>query len=105
MRSPGEGASIMLVTRPLQAACLCGLPLLVASSLLAATGNLGGRAEIIDGHTIAIAGVDAPKGKQTCLDAAGGRYLCGSRAADALASIIGRSGRVNCKEQDRDRYG
>jgi len=49
--------------------------------------------------------IDAPEGKQTCLDAAGGRYLCGSRAADALASLIGRNGRVSCQEQDRDRYG
>jgi endonuclease YncB( thermonuclease family) len=68
----------------------------------------------MDGDTIAIAGidmrirlygVDAPEGKQTCLDAVGKRYLCGSRAADALAALIGRNGRVNCREQDRDRYG
>ena len=49
--------------------------------------------------------VDTPEGKQTCEDATGKRYLCGSRAADALSALIGRNGRVSCEEEDRDRYG
>ncbi len=76
--------------------------------------SLSGLAEVIDGDTISIRGVtsrirlygiDAPEGQQTCDDAVGKRYLCGSRAADALASLIGRNGRVTCQEMDRDRYG
>jgi endonuclease YncB( thermonuclease family) len=76
--------------------------------------SLSGQADVIDVDTIAIRGektrirlygVDGPESQQTCNDASGTRYLCGSKAADALASIIGRNGRVSCKEQDRDRYG
>ncbi|MBA3325051.1 MAG: thermonuclease family protein [Rhodobacteraceae bacterium] len=87
--------------------------LFVLPGVSASADTLSGRAEVIDGDTIAIAGVeprirlygiDAPEGQQTCLNAAGERYLCGSRAADALASLIGRNGRVSCEEQDRDRY-
>jgi endonuclease YncB( thermonuclease family) len=76
--------------------------------------SLSGQADVVDVDTIAIRGekarirlygVDGPESQQTCNDASGTRYLCGSKAADALASIIGRNGRVSCKEQDRDRYG
>ena len=76
--------------------------------------SLSGQADVVDVDTIAIRGektrlrlygIDGPESQQTCNDASGTRYLCGSKAADALASIIGRNGRVNCKEQDRDRYG
>ena len=54
---------------------------------------------------IRLYGVDTPEGQQTCENAAGKRYLCGSRAADALSALIGRNGRVSCQEEDRDRYG
>ncbi len=93
-------------------AALVTSALLVGSVLPASADTLSGRAEVIDGDTLAIAGVeprvrlygiDAPEGKQTCLDGADRRYLCGSRAADALASLIGRNGRVTCEEEDRDR--
>jgi endonuclease YncB( thermonuclease family) len=88
------------------ALCLTALP--------ATAQNLSGIADVVDGDTLAIRGeqtrirlygVDAPEGKQTCNDAEGKRYLCGSRAADALAALIGRNGRVSCQEEDRDRYG
>lgn len=87
--------------------------LVVSAPALAAPAVVEGRAEIIDGDTIAIEGfetrirlasIDAPESSQPCYDAAGKRYLCGSRAADALAEIIGRNGRVRCVETDRDRY-
>lgn len=86
--------------------------LLVWSS--ASANIVSGIAEVIDGDTIGIRGlserirlygIDTPEGRQTCLDPAGKRYLCGSRAADALAALIGRNGRVTCSEEDRDRYG
>jgi endonuclease YncB( thermonuclease family) len=76
--------------------------------------SLSGQADVVDVDTIAIRGkktrlrlygIDGPESQQSCNDASGTRYLCGSKAAEALASIIGRNGRVNCKEQDRDRYG
>jgi endonuclease YncB( thermonuclease family) len=76
--------------------------------------RLEGRATVTDGDTISIDGVDArirlygidaPESGQTCHDAYGKRYLCGSRSADHMAEMIGRSGRVTCFEEDRDRYG
>lgn len=90
--------------------------LLLAISLAASPASaqrISGPAEVVDGDTISIRGVDgrirlygidAPEGQQTCDDANGKRYLCGSRAAEALASLIGRNGRVTCQEMDRDRY-
>ncbi len=86
---------------------------MVVSAAISAP-NISGRADVIDGDTLAIRGqsarirlygVDTPEGQQTCEDAAGRRYLCGSRAAEALSAIIGRNGQVTCREEDRDRYG
>ncbi len=76
--------------------------------------SIEGRATVVDGDTLAIEGlkarirlygIDAPESSQTCDDASGKRYLCGGRAAQYLADLIGRSGRVTCFEEDRDRYG
>ncbi len=73
-----------------------------------------GRATVIDGDTISVEGIgprirldaiDAPESSQSCLDAAGTRYLCGVRAAESLADVIGRNGRVICTEKERDPYG
>ena len=90
----------------------------VALCLLMSTGvfaaSISGQADVVDGDTLSIRGqsarirlygVETPEGQQTCEDAAGKRYLCGSRAADALSALIGRNGRVSCQEEDRDRYG
>ncbi len=82
-------------------------------AVVAAPAVIEGRAQIVDGDTITVEGfetrirlasIDAPESTQPCYDAAGKRYLCGSRAAEALAEIIGRNGRVRCVEADRDRY-
>jgi endonuclease YncB( thermonuclease family) len=89
-----------------------GLPLILPTT--AAAQTITGQADVVDGDTLSIRGekarirlygVDTPEGQQTCEDAGGKRYLCGSRAAEALSSLIGRSGRVTCQEEDRDRYG
>jgi endonuclease YncB( thermonuclease family) len=73
-----------------------------------------GRATVIDGDTIAVEGmgprirldaIDAPESVQPCFDSSGTKYLCGARAAESLADIIGRNGRVACVEKERDRYG
>jgi endonuclease YncB( thermonuclease family) len=80
----------------------------------AAAQTLSGQADVIDGDTLSprgektrirLYGVDAPEGQQSCEDTSGKRYLCGSRAAEALAEIIGRNGRVTCEKLDQDRYG
>ncbi|EAQ33699.1 succinoglycan biosynthesis protein ExoI [Nitrobacter sp. Nb-311A] len=86
---------------------------LLATPVLADPAAIEGRAQVIDGDTIAVEGtaprirlayIDALESSQPCYDAADKRYLCGSRAAEALAEIIGRNGRVSCTERDRDRY-
>ncbi|WP_245435435.1 thermonuclease family protein [Microvirga calopogonii] len=87
-------------------------PLFVSPA--AAAPAISGQADVVDGDTLAICGrperirlygVDTPEGQQICEDAGGKRYLCGSSAADALAAMIGRNGRVTCQEEDRDQYG
>jgi endonuclease YncB( thermonuclease family) len=50
-------------------------------------------------------GIDAPEDRQTCRDAAGGKYLCGPKSAEALQELIGRNGHAVCEQTDRDRYG
>ncbi len=94
-------------------------PALVVVALMlpigtASAGTISGRATVVDGDTLIVEGVkprirlygiDTPEKKQTCEDEDGRRYLCGGRAADALAEILGRNGRVSCSEEDRDRYG
>jgi endonuclease YncB( thermonuclease family) len=69
-----------------------------------------GTASAIDADTLEIhrvrirlQGIDAPESSQLCTDAVGAIYLCGSRAALALADFINRRP-VECYEVDRDRY-
>jgi endonuclease YncB( thermonuclease family) len=87
---------------------------LLATPVLADPAAIKGLAQVIDGDTITVEGtaprirlayIDAPESTQPGYDADNKRYLCGSRAAEALAEIVGRNGRVSCTETDRDRYG
>ncbi|WP_182422399.1 thermonuclease family protein [Aureimonas sp. ME7] len=96
-----------------RALCLTFIAAFTALPAYAAE-KIEGRATVTDGDTIAVEGtkarirlygIDAPESGQTCDDAAGKRYLCGTRSADHLAELIGRSGRITCFEEDRDRYG
>jgi endonuclease YncB( thermonuclease family) len=95
--------------------CILPLALVLALATFPTIAEtLSGQADVVDGDTLSIRGekarvrlygVDTPEGQQTCEDADGKRYLCGSRAAETLSSLIGRNGRVSCVEEDRDRYG
>ncbi|WP_222934249.1 thermonuclease family protein [Caulobacter sp. 17J80-11] len=70
-----------------------------------------GRASVIDGDTLEIAGkrvrlhgVDTPESAQTCLNADGAAWRCGQRAALALSDRLGQR-TVTCRPRDVDRYG
>jgi endonuclease YncB( thermonuclease family) len=72
--------------------------------------TISGRASIIDGDTLELAGkrirlygVDAPESSQRCKDGRGIEYRCGQRAALALADKIGAAP-VSCSVRDTDRY-
>ena len=76
-----------------------------------ATGAaVAGRARVIDGDTIDVAGsrirlfgIDAPETRQSCRSALGRDYACGRLATRALAAAIaGRA--VACTPVDHDRY-
>lgn len=75
-------------------------------------GPMQGRASVIDGDTVEIAGqrirfngIDAPESRQYCDDAKGFEYPCGRRAAQALDEFLAASRPLHCSFVDRDRYG
>ena len=83
--------------------------------LLAGTASaetLTGRASVVDGDTIEIAGervrlhgIDAPEGRQQCRDADGRPWHCGREAAFALDEFLAQSRPTHCSLLDRDRWG
>lgn len=77
----------------------------------AAQDPIIGRASVIDGDTIEIAGerirlhgVDAPESWQKCQNGDGGTYRCGKEAAAALDRFLAASRPARCELVDRDRY-
>lgn len=72
---------------------------------------LSGRATVIDGDTLEIAGervrlegIDAPEMAQTCGRKWFGQWSCGRAAANTLKSLVGTR-RIDCQSAGRDKYG
>ncbi|APO68069.1 nuclease SNase-like protein [Rhizobium gallicum] len=85
---------------------------LVLSSVSVGAEQFVGRASVIDGDTIEIAGqrirlngIDAPESGQACHDAAGRSYHCGKEAAVALDEFLSKSRPIRCVGHGKDRYG
>ena len=71
---------------------------------------LTGRAEAVDGDTLAVGGVrvrlegiDAPEIMQTCTDASGKAWECGAEATRILARLVANVV-VSCEERGLDKY-
>ncbi len=76
----------------------------------AALADITGRASIIDGDTLTVAGqrirlagIDAPELQQPCYDEAGYSWTCGTAAAKALAAHLGDHPAA-CEPTGTDRY-
>ncbi|MEO1689623.1 MAG: thermonuclease family protein [Pseudomonadota bacterium] len=89
--------------------------LLLAALVFAAAARaepaLHGPARVVDGDTVKFGAervrldaIDAPERAQTCEDAAGATYRCGSAATEALRALI-RGRELRCEISGRDVYG
>ena len=92
--------------------------LIAISTLIALTavpasaqGPVVGRASVVDGDTVEIAGqrirfqgVDAPESWQGCWDSGGKMYRCGQVAAQALDEFLAASRPTRCEFIEWDRY-
>lgn len=85
--------------------------LLLCPAPASSSDTITGRASVIDGDTIEIAGkrlrlhgVDAPESWQKCSDGDGDTYRCGKSAAGALDRFLAASRPIRCDVVERDRY-
>jgi endonuclease YncB( thermonuclease family) len=90
---------------------LVGLGLAAAIWACSAPADLVGRATVVDGDTLEMAGqrlrlvgVDAPESSQICTDASDQPYRCGAHAANRLAELL-EPATVRCQVDGRDAYG
>jgi endonuclease YncB( thermonuclease family) len=88
------------------------LSIILLTAPASAGDALVGRASVVDGDTIEIAGervrfdgIDAPESAQFCRKPSGVRYRCGKVAADALDEFLSASRPTTCEYKSRDRYG
>ncbi len=102
-------------TEKMQTRNCMGLILICLASALptafAHAQTVTGRASVVDGDTIEIAGerirlhgIDAPESGQRCQDKAGRAYRCGQVAANALDAFLAQSRPISCRFVERDRY-
>lgn len=104
---PPRGNPLQLVA----VLALIALIAVVAGLLQPRSAPITGRAEAIDGDTlrvgstrVRITGLDAPELDQTCGDANGTAWACGTAAKSFLADLVA-AGRATCIRSGRDRYG
>ena len=88
---------------------LAGLLAILVSVLPVAAEEISGRAQVIDGDTLEVAGVpvrlhgiDAPEGAQSC-PGRGGARPCGAEATATLSELT-RGQTILCVGNERDRY-
>ena len=86
------------------------LAIVLILPMTVAMADTTGKARIIDGDTVEIAGerirlngIDTPEANQSCLDEAGKRWRCGREATLALTVIVGDQ-TITCKGDERDKY-
>jgi endonuclease YncB( thermonuclease family) len=84
--------------------------LIVLMVLAGPTFALEGRARVVDGDTLELAGqkvrlfgIDAPELDQVC-DQGGVAWACGAAEREMLAGLVA-GGRLTCSVQDVDQYG
>jgi len=72
---------------------------------------ISGHPEVVDGDTlrfgslrVRLTGLDAPELDQTCTDASGGEWACGTAAKMFLGALVDRQATV-CARSGRDHYG
>jgi endonuclease YncB( thermonuclease family) len=85
--------------------------LLLAVSSVALSGELAGRASIVDGDTLEIYGVrirlwgiDAPESSQLCRGDDSKPYRCGAKAANDLDAFVAERP-IDCTPLSQDQYG
>lgn len=93
------------------AACALSLALSPISISAAFAGQIAGKASVVDGDTIDVAGtrirlfgIDAPEADQTCHDDDGKIYRCGQVATTALSDFLAQKV-VTCDPLNLDSKG
>jgi endonuclease YncB( thermonuclease family) len=84
------------------------LALVALAAVPAGAADVTGKAEVVDGNTLAIGGerirldgIDAPDPDQQCLSGKGKPYACGTQATGELAGlVVGHT--LVCKGEERD---